>query len=74
MTTVAAGDHVTLSFIPACGQCYFCDHRGPHLCAAGSPDGRMLDGAPACTCAGRKSAPWRCWAAWPSSPWYLRSA
>ena len=45
VTTVAAGDHVTLSFIPACGQCYFCDHHEPHLCAAGSPDGRMLDGS-----------------------------
>ena len=45
VTNIAPGDHVTLSFIPACGQCFFCDHQEPHLCAAGSPEGRMLDGS-----------------------------
>lgn len=45
VTQVVPGDHVTLSFIPACGQCFFCDHQEPHLCAAGSPAGRMLDGS-----------------------------
>ncbi len=45
VTQVVPGDHVTLSFIPACGQCFFCDHQEPHLCAAGSPEGRMLDGS-----------------------------
>ncbi len=41
---VVPGDHVVLSFIPACGHCHFCDHHEPHLCVAGSPDGRMPDG------------------------------
>jgi S-(hydroxymethyl)glutathione dehydrogenase/alcohol dehydrogenase len=44
VTGLACGDHVVLSFIPACGECYFCDHHEPHLCTAGSPEGRMLDG------------------------------
>ncbi len=38
------GDHVVLSFIPTCGQCHFCERHEPHLCIAGSPDGRMADG------------------------------
>ena len=45
VSKVAPGDHVVLSFIPSCGECYFCDHHEPHLCAAGSPEGRMLDGS-----------------------------
>jgi S-(hydroxymethyl)glutathione dehydrogenase/alcohol dehydrogenase len=38
------GDHVVLSFVPICGTCYFCAHHQPHLCTAGPPTGRMLDG------------------------------
>lgn len=45
VSSLAVGDHVVLSFIPACGECFFCDHHEPHLCAAGSPEGRMLDGS-----------------------------
>mgnify|MGYP000900479054 FL=1 len=45
VSKVAPGDHVVLSFIPSCGECYFCDHHEPHLCAASSPEGRMLDGS-----------------------------
>jgi S-(hydroxymethyl)glutathione dehydrogenase/alcohol dehydrogenase len=41
----APGDHVVLSFIPACGHCYFCERHESHLCVAGSPDGRMPDGS-----------------------------
>lgn len=44
VTSLAVGDHVVLSFIPSCGECWFCDHQEPHLCAAGSPEGRMPDG------------------------------
>lgn len=42
---LAVGDHVVLSFIPACGGCHFCIRHEPHLCVAGSPDGRMADGS-----------------------------
>lgn len=45
VTGFAKGDHVILSFVPSCGQCYFCQRHEPHLCAAGSDAmGRMLDG------------------------------
>ncbi|MCG3168692.1 MAG: putative alcohol dehydrogenase D [Pseudomonadales bacterium] len=42
---LAVGDHVVLSFIPACGGCHFCIHHEPHLCVAGSPAGLMPDGS-----------------------------
>jgi S-(hydroxymethyl)glutathione dehydrogenase/alcohol dehydrogenase len=32
VTSVKAGDHVVASFIPACGQCWFCLHDQSHLC------------------------------------------
>lgn len=44
VANVMPGDHVVLSFIPACGHCHFCERHEPHLCVAGSPDGRMPDG------------------------------
>ena len=44
VTGFAAGDHVVLSFNPACGHCFFCTKQQPHLCDAGAPDGKMLDG------------------------------
>jgi len=44
VANVKPGDHVVLSFIPACGQCHFCQHHEPHLCSAGNPLGFMLDG------------------------------
>jgi S-(hydroxymethyl)glutathione dehydrogenase/alcohol dehydrogenase len=44
VTQVNVGDHVVLSFVPACGECYFCQHQEPHLCTASDPMGRMLDG------------------------------
>jgi S-(hydroxymethyl)glutathione dehydrogenase/alcohol dehydrogenase len=46
VTTVAPGDHVVLSFVPACGECYTCLHGQAYLCeksaiqaAAGLLDG-----------------------------------
>ena len=45
VTGLAVGDHVVLSFIPACGNCHFCERHEPHLCVAGSPDGLMPDGS-----------------------------
>ena len=41
---VEAGDHVVLSFVPACGECYFCQRHEPHLCTSCTADGLMLDG------------------------------
>ena len=44
VTNVKPGDHVVLSFVPNCGQCYFCDHHEPHLCATNKPHGGLIDG------------------------------
>lgn len=33
--TVMPGDHVTLSFIPACGRCFWCASGRQHLCDLG---------------------------------------
>lgn len=45
VTSVKVGDHVVLSFVPACGECYFCQQQEPHLCTASDPMGRMIDGS-----------------------------
>ena len=45
VTNVAAGDHVVLSFVPACGSCWFCEHKEPHLCVHCDASGRMWDGS-----------------------------
>ena len=34
VTNVKVGDHVITSFIPMCGDCYFCLHQEPWLCTA----------------------------------------
>jgi S-(hydroxymethyl)glutathione dehydrogenase / alcohol dehydrogenase len=47
VTTVAAGDRVALSWLPACGVCDECRRELPHLCAAAFPAmdaGGLLDG------------------------------
>lgn len=44
VTNVAVGDHVVLSFVPACGECWFCTRLEPHLCVRCDPSGRMWDG------------------------------
>ncbi len=38
------GDHVVLSFNPACGDCASCRRQEPQFCSVGRPDGKMLDG------------------------------
>jgi S-(hydroxymethyl)glutathione dehydrogenase/alcohol dehydrogenase len=39
------GDHVVLSFIPQCGECFFCEHDQANLCAIKNQSGGfMLDG------------------------------
>ena len=46
VTTVAVGDHVVLSFVPACGECYQCLHGQPFLCqkSRAQAAGGLLDG------------------------------
>lgn len=44
VTNVAAGDHVVLSFVPTCGECWFCVRKEPHLCIRCDAGGRMWDG------------------------------
>jgi S-(hydroxymethyl)glutathione dehydrogenase/alcohol dehydrogenase len=45
VTHVATGDPVVLSFVPACGRCFFCRRGELFLCeAAAAPSGRMPDG------------------------------
>ncbi len=44
---IATGDHVVLTFIPACGSCRWCRQGLHHLCAAGPrvTQGPQLDGS-----------------------------
>jgi S-(hydroxymethyl)glutathione dehydrogenase/alcohol dehydrogenase len=44
VTGFSVGDHVVLSFAPACGVCHFCKTKQPQFCTIGAPHGRMLDG------------------------------
>src|SRR4051794_35329698 len=46
VTRIAVGDHVVLSFVPACGECYMCKGGQPYLCekSAMQAAGGMLDG------------------------------
>ncbi|MDT7944247.1 MAG: Zn-dependent alcohol dehydrogenase [Dehalococcoidia bacterium] len=44
---VAPGDHVVISFVPACGQCHYCLVGRPNLCTLGNratATGTLLDG------------------------------
>jgi NDMA-dependent alcohol dehydrogenase len=47
VTGIAAGDHVVLTFIPACGKCHWCRQGLHHLCAEGPriTQGPQLDGS-----------------------------
>jgi len=47
VTRVAVGDHVVLSFVPNCQQCYFCKRGQGYLCekSAMQAAGGMLDGS-----------------------------
>jgi len=44
VTNVSPGDHVVLSFVPNCGECYFCIRAEPNLCQRNKPHGGLLDG------------------------------
>ena len=42
VTNVAPGDHVVLSFIPHCGECFHCVRDEPYLCNVAKQDGNLL--------------------------------
>ena len=42
VSSVGEGDHVVLSWLPACGRCFFCLQGRPSLCDVSMP--RMLEG------------------------------
>ena len=45
----APGDHVVISWVPQCGDCYFCRHGQPQLCSAADvvlAAAGLLDGTP----------------------------
>lgn len=54
VTSVAVGDHVVLSFVPACGECYMCLHHQSYLCekAALQSAGGLIDGTTRLTSGG----------------------
>jgi S-(hydroxymethyl)glutathione dehydrogenase/alcohol dehydrogenase len=55
VTSVAPGDHVVLSFVPQCGQCYFCQRDQGYLCEKSmmSAAGGLLDGSTRLTSQGK---------------------
>ncbi len=64
VTSVAPGDHVVISWVPQCGDCYFCRRGQAELCEQSSMavargcllDGttRFTSGGPRCTRPGRR--------------------
>lgn len=44
VTQVKPGDHVVLSFVPNCGDCFHCDRGEPNLCQKNKPHGGLIDG------------------------------
>src|SRR6478609_1864536 len=54
VTSVAVGDHVVLSFVPACGECYQCQHQQAYLCekSAAQAAAGLLDGTTRLTSGG----------------------
>lgn len=44
VTNVAPGDHVAISFIPSCGDCFHCIRSEPYLCSVAKQDGNLFDG------------------------------
>jgi NDMA-dependent alcohol dehydrogenase len=48
VTDLQPGDHIVVSWVPQCGQCFFCLHGQPNLCEAGATAtmaGSLLDGS-----------------------------
>ena len=49
VTSVKPGDHVVISWVPQCGDCYHCERDQGHLCKAADQalaTGGLLDGTP----------------------------
>jgi S-(hydroxymethyl)glutathione dehydrogenase / alcohol dehydrogenase len=49
VTNVVPGDHVVVSWIPQCGECFFCSRQQGYLCenaGAALASGGLLDGTP----------------------------
>ena len=48
VTSLAPGDHVVLSFVPACGTCFYCQRDQSFLCEKSgmAMAGGMVDGTP----------------------------
>lgn len=44
VTNVVPGDHVAISFIPSCGECFHCLRRESYLCSVAKQDGNLFDG------------------------------
>ena len=44
VTQVSVGDHVVMSFVPQCGECYHCLRSEPYLCTVSAADGTLIDG------------------------------
>jgi S-(hydroxymethyl)glutathione dehydrogenase/alcohol dehydrogenase len=47
VTNLEVGDHVVISWVPQCGECYFCKHGQGFICEAGAMamvTGGLLDG------------------------------
>jgi len=54
VTSLKPGDHVVLSFVPACGTCFYCERGQSYICekSAMAGAGGMLDGSTRLTLAG----------------------
>ena len=55
VTNVAVGDHVVVSWVPQCGECFFCARNEGYLCKkadASLASGGLLDGTPRFTSGG----------------------
>ena len=60
VTSVAPGDHVVISWVPQCGECFFCTHHQGYLCERASvtlASGGLLDGTTRFTCGRRAALP-----------------
>ena len=44
VTGVEVGDHVMMSFVPNCGECFYCHKDEAYLCEQNKPHGGLLDG------------------------------
>jgi Zn-dependent alcohol dehydrogenase len=55
VTRLAVGDRVVVSWVPKCGECFWCTHQQPNLCdrARSGMGGTMLDGSTRASAGGR---------------------